>query len=126
MGLGQSSGPSSGPPGALGQRAAAGSPENAYKPYGGNVGVKDVAGGVGVSQAGVGQGPQGGRGVQQPGQGSFYAQRFAASQGAVPQGQQGQQPQGQGPQGHLGYPQGGSDGSTFYSYQPRQQQGYWQ
>ncbi|TBU59867.1 hypothetical protein BD310DRAFT_957925 [Dichomitus squalens] len=126
MGLGQSSAPSSGPPGALGQRAAAGSPENAYKPYGGNVGVKDVAGGVGVGQGGVGQGPQGGRGVQQPGQGSFYAQRYAASQAAVPQGQQGQQPQSQGPQGHLGYPQGGSDGSTFYSYQPRQQQGYWQ
>ncbi|KAI1790606.1 hypothetical protein LXA43DRAFT_946929 [Ganoderma leucocontextum] len=125
MGLGQSSAPSGGPPGALGQRAAGGSPENAYKPYGGNVGVKDVSGGVGVAQ-GVSQGPQGGRGVQQPGQGSFYAQRFAASQGAGPQGQQVQQPQGQGPQGHLGYPQGGSDASGFYSYQPRQQQGYWQ
>ncbi|TFK87864.1 hypothetical protein K466DRAFT_586010 [Polyporus arcularius HHB13444] len=119
MGLGQSSAPTSGPP--LGQRAAAGSPENAYKPYGGNVGVKDVGAGVGV-----GQGPQGRGGVQQPGQGSFYAQRFAASQAGGPQGQQAQQPQGQGPQGHLGYPQGGSDGSTFYSYQPRQQQGYWQ
>ena len=119
MGLGQSSAPTSGPP--LGQRATAGSPENAYKPYGGNVGVKDVGAGVGV-----GQGPQGRGGVQQPGQGSFYAQRFAASQAGGPQGQQGQQPQGQGPQGHLGYPQGGSDGSAFYSYQPRQQQGYWQ
>ncbi|KAL7278639.1 hypothetical protein PYCCODRAFT_1387865 [Trametes coccinea BRFM310] len=124
MGLGQSSGPSSGPP--LGQRAAGGSPEAAYKPYGGNVGVKDVGAGVGVGQGGVGQGPQGRGGVQQPGQGSFYTQRFAASQAGGPQGQQGQQPQGQGPQGHLGYPQGGSDGSTFYSYQPRQQQGYWQ
>ncbi|KAI0717695.1 hypothetical protein C8T65DRAFT_707069 [Cerioporus squamosus] len=119
MGLGQNSAPTSGPP--LGQRAAAGSPENAYKPYGGNVGVKDVGAGVGV-----GQGPQGRGGVQQPGQSSFYAQRFAASQAGGPQGQQAQQPQGQGPQGHLGYPQGGSDGSTFYSYQPRQQQGYWQ
>ncbi|KAI0744688.1 hypothetical protein C8Q76DRAFT_700731 [Earliella scabrosa] len=124
MGLGQSSAPTSGPP--LGQRAAAGSPENAYKPYGGNVGVKDVGAGVGVGQGGVGQGPQGRGGVQQPSQGSFYAQRFAASQAGGPQGQQGQQPQGQGPQAHLGYPQGGSDGSTFYSYQPRQQQGYWQ
>ncbi|KAJ8468465.1 hypothetical protein ONZ51_g9633 [Trametes cubensis] len=116
MGLGQSTGPSSGPP--LGQRAAGGSPEAAYKPYGGNVGVKDVGAGVGVGQGGVGQGPQGRGGVQQPGQGSFYTQRFAASQAGGPQGQQGQQPQGQGPQGHLGYPQGGSDGSTFYSYQP--------
>ncbi|KAI0668821.1 hypothetical protein C8Q78DRAFT_1193665 [Trametes maxima] len=124
MGLGQSTGPSGGPP--LGQRAGGGSPEAAYKPYGGNVGVKDVGAGVGVGQGGVGQGPQGRGGVQQPGQGSFYAQRFAASQAGGPQGQQGQQPQGQGPQGHLGYPQGGSDGSTFYSYQPRQQQGYWQ
>ncbi|KAI0759097.1 hypothetical protein C8Q74DRAFT_1451911 [Fomes fomentarius] len=124
MGLGQNSAPTSGPP--LGQRAAAGSPENTYKPYGGNVGVKDVSAGVGVGQGGVGQGPQGRGGVQQPGQGSFYAQRFAASQAGGPQGQQGQQAQGQGPQGHLGYPQGGSDGSTFYSYQPRQQQGYWQ
>ena len=125
MGLSQSSAPSGGPPGGLGQRATAGSPENAYKPYGGNVGVKDVAGGVGVGQGG-GQGPQGGRGVQQQGQGGFYTQRFAASQGAGPQGQQGQQPQGQGPQGHLGYPQGGSDASGFYSYPARQQQGYWQ
>ncbi|KAI0830192.1 hypothetical protein BC628DRAFT_1313487 [Trametes gibbosa] len=124
MGLGQSTGPSSGPP--LGQRGTGGSPEAAYKPYGGNVGVKDVGAGVGVGQGGVGQGPQGRGGVQQPGQGSFYGQRFAASQAGGPQGGQGQQPQGQGPQGHLGYPQGGSDGSTFYSYQPRQQQGYWQ
>ncbi|EIW56556.1 uncharacterized protein TRAVEDRAFT_38481 [Trametes versicolor FP-101664 SS1] len=129
MGLGQSTGPSTGPP--LGQRATGGSPEAAYKPYGGNVGgVKDVGAGVGVgvgqAGVGVGQGPQGRGGVQQPGQGSFYAQRFAASQAGGPQGAQGQQPQGQGPQGHLGYPQGGSDGSTFYSYQPRQQQGYWQ
>ncbi|KAI8972615.1 hypothetical protein BD414DRAFT_500093 [Trametes punicea] len=124
IGLGQTSGPSSGPP--LGQRAAGGSPEAAYKPYGGNVGVKDVGAGVGVGQGGVGQGPQGRGGVQQPGQGSFYTQRFAASQAGGPQGQQGQQPQGQGPQGHLGYPQGGSDSSTFYAYQPRQQQGYWQ
>ncbi|KAI0742756.1 hypothetical protein C8Q80DRAFT_1273371 [Daedaleopsis nitida] len=121
MGLGQSSAPTSGPP--LGQRAAAGSPENAYKPYGG--GVKDVGAGVGVGQGGVGQGPQVRGGVQQPGQGSFYTQRFAGSQSGGPQGQQAQQPQGQGPQGHLGYPQGGSEGSTFYSYQPRQQQ-YWQ
>lgn len=129
MGLGQSTGPSSGPP--LGQRAGGGSPETAYKPYGGNVGVKDVGSGVGVGvgQGGVGQGPQTRGGVQQPTQGSFYAaQRFAASAGSVPQSQQAQQhqPQGQGPQGHLGYPQGSSDGSTFYSYQPRQQQGYWQ
>ncbi|KAI0351591.1 hypothetical protein OH77DRAFT_1506392 [Trametes cingulata] len=124
MGLGQSTGPSSGPP--LGQRAAGGSPEAAYKPYGGNVGVKDVGAGVGVGQGGVGQGPQGRGSVQQPGQGSFYAQRFAASQAGGPQAQQGQQPQGQGPQGHLGYPQGGSDATNFYSYQPRQQQGYWQ
>ncbi|KAH9856446.1 hypothetical protein C2E23DRAFT_518342 [Lenzites betulinus] len=122
MGLGQTAGP------AAGQRATGGSPEAAYKPYGANVGVKDVGAGVGVGvgQGGVGQGPQGRGGVQQPGQGSFYAQRFAASQAGGPQGGQGGQPQGQGPQAHLGYPQGGSDGSTFYSYQPRQQQGYWQ
>lgn len=124
MGLGQSTGPSSGPP--LGQRAGA-SPDNAYKPYGNNAGMKDVSAGVGVSmgQAGVGQGPQGRGGVQQPSQGGFYgAQRFGASASGVPQSQQAQQPQGQGPQGHLGYPQGGFDASS-YSY-PRQQQGYWQ
>lgn len=116
MGLGQTSGPSAGAP--LGQRAG-GSPEAAYKPYGGN--AKDV--GAGVGQGGQ---QQGRGGVQQP-QGGFYgAQRFSGAGGAGPQGQQGQQhqPQGQGPQGHLGYPQGSSDGS-FYSYQPRQQ-GYWQ
>ena len=67
---------------------------------------------------------QGGRSVQQP-QGGFYGQRFSNA-GQGPQGAQGQQhqPQSQAPQGHLGYPQGSSDGS-FYSYQPRQQ-GYWQ
>ncbi|EKM52574.1 uncharacterized protein PHACADRAFT_176595 [Phanerochaete carnosa HHB-10118-sp] len=114
MGLGQSSGPSSGAP--LGQRSG-GSPEAAYKPYGSN--AKDV--GTGVSQ---GAQQQGGRGGQQP-QGGFYGQRFSNA-GQGPQGAQSQQhqPQGQGPQAHLGYPQGSSDGS-FYSYQPRQQ-GYWQ
>ncbi|KAH9921107.1 uncharacterized protein B0H18DRAFT_1121523 [Fomitopsis serialis] len=104
MGLGQSTGPSSGPP--LGQRAGA-SPDNAYKPYGNNAGMKDVGAGVGVGmgQGGVGQGPGRG-GVQQPSQGGFYgAQRFGASASGVPQR--------------------GSDAS-FYSYQPRQQQGYWQ
>jgi hypothetical protein len=126
MGLGQNSGPSSGPP--IGQRAS-GSPETSYKPYAPNVGVKDGGAGVGVGQPGVGQGPQGRGGVQpqpQHNQGGFYgANRFASSAAAGPQGQQGQQHQNQGqaPQGHLGYPQGGSDGS-FYSYQPRQQ--YWQ
>ena len=119
MGLGQSN-PSSAPLG-VGQRAG-GSPETAYKPYGGN--VKDVGAGVGVG-GGVsqGQGPQRGS-VQQP-QGSFYnAQRFSGA-GAGPQGgaqTQHQQPQGQAPQGHLGYPQGNSD---YYSYQQRQGQ-YWQ
>ena len=134
MGLGQSGGPNVGPQ--LGQRAAGGSPETSYKPYGANVGVKDVSSGVGVGVGagvgGVGQGPQGRGGVGQPQQqGSFYsAQRFASSAagGAPPTGQsahQHQQPQGQGPQGHLGYPQGASEGNGFYSYQPRQQQ-YWQ
>ncbi|CCM03222.1 uncharacterized protein FIBRA_05347 [Fibroporia radiculosa] len=126
MGLGQSTGPSSGP---LGQRAGGGSPEAAYKPYGANAGLKDVGSGVGVGQGGVGQGPQTRGSVQQPSQGSFYAaQRFGAGASNVPQNQQAQQhqPQGQGPQGHLGYPQGGSDAGNFYSYQPRQQQGYWQ
>ncbi|KAL4253810.1 RNA polymerase II degradation factor 1 [Abortiporus biennis] len=119
--LGQSgmTGPSSGAP-PLGQRAGGGSPEAAFKPYGAN--VKDVGG---VGQGGIGgQGPQG-RGVQQPQQGSFYAnQRFGSGASGVPASGQNQQGQGQGPQGHLGYPQGGSDGN-FYSYQPRQQQ-YWQ
>jgi hypothetical protein len=117
MGLGQTSGPSSGPP--LGQRAGS-SPETAYKPYGAQ--VKDVGGG-GVAQSS--QGPQGRGGAQQP-QGSFYnAQRFSGGASAGPQGQgQQHQPQSQGPQGHIGYPQGGSDAS-FYSYQPRQQ-AYWQ
>jgi hypothetical protein len=131
MNLGPTTGPSSGAP--IGQRGAgagSGSPENSYKPYA--QGVKDVTGGVGVGvgQGGVGQGPQG-RGVQQPqhSQGGFYgAARFASNAGAAPQAQQSQQhqPQGQGPQGHLGYPQGGSEAGGFYSYQPRQQQGYWQ
>lgn len=127
MGLSQSTGPSSGPP--LGQRTG-GSPETAYKPYGGNVGVKDVGSGVGVGvgQSGVGQTPQGRGGVQQPQQGSFYnTQRFGGSANAVPPSGQGQ-PQGQVPQGHLGYAQGGSDGN-YYSFQPRQQQQqqqYWQ
>lgn len=119
MSLGQSN-PSSAP---LGQRAG-GSPEAAYKPYGGN--VKDVGAGVGGGVSQAGQVPQGRGGVQQP-QGSFYnAQRFSGA-AAGPQGAQAQQhqPQGQGPQGHVGYPQGNSDGG-FYSYQPRQQQGYWQ
>ncbi|GBE87142.1 hypothetical protein SCP_1003890 [Sparassis crispa] len=126
MGLGQSNGPSSGPP--IGQRAGGASPETVYKPYGGNVGVKDVGGGVGVGQGGVGQ-PQTRGGVQQPAQAGFYgAQRFGAGTSAVPQSQQAQQhqPQGQVPQGHMGgYPQGGSDAGQFYTYQPRQQQ-YWQ
>ncbi|KAH9922339.1 uncharacterized protein BXZ73DRAFT_104158 [Epithele typhae] len=85
-------------------RAAAGSPENAYKPYGGNVGgVKDV-GTAGVGQGGVGQGPQGGR-VQPQGQSAFYAQRARRVTWVPP---------------------GGLGRQRFYSYQPRQQQGYWQ
>jgi len=128
MGLGQNTGPSSGPP--IGQRTG-GSPETPYKPYAPSVGVKDVGTGVGVGQPGVGQGPQGRAGVQQQPQhtqGAFYgANRFASSAAGGPQGQQQAQQhqnQGQAPQGHIGYPQGGSDGN-FYSYQPRQQ-GYWQ
>lgn len=112
MGLGQNAGPTSGP-------RTGGSPETVYK-YG-----KDV--GSGVGQGGVGQGPQVRSGVQQPNQGSFYAaQRFGGGASSGPQSQQGpqHQPQNQGPQGHIGYPQSGSDGNTFYSYQPRQQQ-YW-
>ena len=117
IGLGQTSGPASGPP--LGQRVS-GSPEAAYKPY---ANVKDVGSG-GVGQ--TGQGPQGRGGVQQP-QGSFYnAQRFSGAGGSGPQASNQQhQPQNQGPQGHIGYPHGSSD-AGFYSYQARQQQGYWQ
>jgi hypothetical protein len=125
MGLGQNTGPSSGPP--IGQRAGGGSPETSYKPYAGNAAVKDVGasvGGVGIGQGGVGQTPQARAGAQQT-QGAFYsANRFGSGSAAGPQGQQGQQhqPPNQGPQ----YPQGASDGN-FYSYQPRQQQqGYWQ
>jgi len=129
MGLGQSTGPSSGPP--IGQRPGGGSPEAAYKPYGSGAGMKDVGSGVGVGvgQGGVGQGPQARGGVQQPAQAGFYGgQRFGGGSSTVPQSQQAQQhqPQGQGPQAHLGYPQGGSDANNFYSYQARQQPGYWQ
>ena len=123
MGLGQGNAAASGP--SLAQRAGGTSPENAYKPYSQNVGVKDGSTGVGVGQ-GVGQ-PQSGRGVQQAhAQGGFYGgNRFGSSAGAGgPQAQQGQQAT-QGPQGHVGYPQGNSD-ANFYQYQPRQQQGYWQ
>ena len=125
VGLGQSTGPSSGPP--LGQRAGGASPETSYKPYAANAAVKDVGagvGGVGIGQGGVGQVPQARAGAQQA-QGAFYgANRFGSGAAAGPQGQQGQQhqPPNQGPQ----YPPGASDGN-FYSYQPRQQQqGYWQ
>ncbi|KAH8079801.1 hypothetical protein BXZ70DRAFT_911017 [Cristinia sonorae] len=122
MGLGQSAGPT--PNSQLGQRGGTGgSPEASYKPYGTNVGVKDVSSGVGVGQGGVGQGPQGRGGVQPQQQGSFYsAQRFASSAaGAPPAAQnQHQQPQGQGPQAHLGYPQGASEVNGFYSYQQGQ------
>ncbi|EGN94884.1 hypothetical protein SERLA73DRAFT_187967 [Serpula lacrymans var. lacrymans S7.3] len=130
MGLGQSSVASSGAP--LGSRAAGGaSPEAAYKPYGQNVAMKDGGSGVGVgvSQSGVGQ-PQNSRGgVQQPhSQGGFYGtNRYNSNANPGPQAQQAQQhqPQNQGPQGHHGYAQGSND-QGFYSYQPRQQQGYWQ
>jgi hypothetical protein len=125
MGLGQNTGPSTGPP--IGQRAGGGSPETSYKPYAGNAAVKDVGagvGGIGIGQGGVGQTPQARAGAQQT-QGAFYAaNRFGSGSATGPQGQQGQQhqPQNQGPQ----YPQSASDGN-FYSYQPRQQQqGYWQ
>ena len=125
MGLGQSGGPSGGAQ--LGQRGggAAGSPEAAYKPYAGNVGVGVKDGGSGV---GVGMGGQQGRGgqqqqaqQQQQQAGGFYGgQRFGTG---VPQGQS--QQAGGGPQAHLAaYPQGGSESSAFYSY-GRQQQ-YWQ
>lgn len=124
IGLGQGTGPTSGPP--IGQRTGGGaSPETAYKPY---APAKDVGAGVGVGvgQGGVGQGPQGRGGVQQPqhNQGAFYGgNRFGSTTTTAPQGQQAQQHQPQN-QGHLGYPQAGTEGN-FYSYQ-RQQQGYWQ
>lgn len=120
MGLGQSTGPSSGPP--LGQRAGGGSPETSYKPYAPNGGAKDV----GTGGIGQGVGQQQTRGGAQQGQGAFYGNnRFGAGSAAAgPQGQQGQ-PQGQAPQ--AGYP--GTSDNNFYSYQrqqQQQQQGYWQ
>jgi hypothetical protein len=130
MGLGQSTGPTSGPP--IGQRGAGGgSPETSYKPYAPNSAVKDVGasvGGVGIGQGGVGQSPQTRAGAQQAQQGFYSGNRFGSGSTTGPQGQQSQQhqPPSQGPQ--VGYPQSASDGS-FYSYQPRQQQQqqqYWQ
>jgi len=132
-GLGQSSsGPSStggagGGPQGITQRPG-GSPENSFKSYGGP--GKDM-GGVGAGQnIGVGQGGPQGRlgGVQQPTPGSgFYGAgggRFGGGTGNGPQVQQSQQHQAQGQNPQLGYPQAGSEGGSFYSYQRGQQ--YWQ
>jgi hypothetical protein len=135
-GLGQSAGGpnsagagTSGGPQGISQRGG-GSPEATFKPYGPG---KDM--GVGVGQSvGVGQGGPQARlgGVQQPAPGAgFYgasAGRFGgnvgATAGAGPQVQQPQQHQAQGQGPQLGYPQGGSEGNSFYSYQRGQQ--YWQ
>jgi len=131
-GLGQTSGgPSStggvgGGPQGITQRPG-GSPETSFKSYGGP--GKDM-GGVGAGQnIGVGQGPQGRLGgVQQPNPGSgFYGAgggRFGGGTGNGPQVQQSQQHQAQGQNPQLGYPQAGSEGGSFYSYQRGQQ--YWQ
>ncbi|KAG9311012.1 hypothetical protein JVU11DRAFT_8908 [Chiua virens] len=108
MGLGQGNAAGSGP--SLAQRTGGTSPENTYKSYSQNVGVKDGATGVGVGQ-GVGQ-PQSGRGVQQAHtQGGFYgANRFGKPRKPL--------------KAMSGIPQGNSD-ANFYQYQARQQ-GYWQ
>ena len=132
-GLGQTSGGpnptvgAGGGPQGVTQRPG-GSPENSFKSYSGP--SKDM-GGVGAGQnIGVGQGNHQGRlgGVQQPTPGTgFYGAgggRFGGGTGNGPQVQQSQQHQAQGQNPQLGYPQAGSEASSFYSYQRGQQ--YWQ
>lgn len=124
-GIPNSTGSTGGGPQGMNQRPG-GSPENSFKSYGGP--GKDM-GGVGAGQnIGVGQGGPPGRlgGVQQPTPGStFYGTgsgRFGGT-GNGPQVQQPQQHQGPAQNPQLGYPQGGSDSGSFYSYQRNQ---YWQ
>ncbi|KAF8658417.1 hypothetical protein AX16_001968 [Volvariella volvacea WC 439] len=128
MNLGQNAGASGVPTSNTTGPRGGSSPENTFKPYASkDVGV-GVGGGRGVQQqGGPSQQPQQGQGQGSGGpQGQFYGgNRFGSGVGAgvgVPQ--QSVHHQQGGPQAHLGYPQTGND--SFYQYQARQQQGYWQ
>ncbi|KAI9508034.1 hypothetical protein F5148DRAFT_1284497 [Russula earlei] len=113
----------------LSTRGAAASPETAFKPYAQGAGTKDV-GGVGSGTSG---GPQS-RGGAPAQAGGFYgaaAGRFAGPGAQAQTGGPGQTQQAQGgPQGHLGYPQGASEGAFYSAYGPaaaqQGRQGYWQ